>query len=48
MKEKCDICGKRKESVCCRSNVYAIEIGGCKNAMHTICDECNRENIMDI
>lgn len=45
---ECDMCGKRKTSVSERPNAYANEIGNDPAATHTVCDECNYQNMMDI
>ncbi len=48
IRKRCDSCGELKADVTYRENSYAREIGGSKDAMHTVCDECNHQNIMDI
>ena len=45
---RCDVCGKRKLSVSYRPNAYANDVGNDPTAMHTVCDECDYQNCMDI
>ena len=45
---ECEDCGKRKESVSYRPNAYANDVHNAPDAMHTVCDECDHENKMDI
>lgn len=44
----CDNCGKRKLSVSNRPNAYANDVGNDPDARHTVCDECDYQNAMDI
>lgn len=44
----CECCGKRLLSVSYRSNSFAREIAEDLTAMHTVCDECDYQNKMDI
>lgn len=46
--EECGVCGKRKLSVSTRSNGYANDVGNDPGAVHTVCDECDYQNCMDI
>lgn len=46
--EVCDVCGKRKLSVHSRPNAYANDVGNDPDATHTVCDECDYQNAMDI
>ena len=49
--EMCDNCCKRKLSVSSRPNAYANEMGNsCDEPgyYHTVCDECDYQNRMDI
>ena len=45
---ECEICHKKKESVSYKPNAYAQDVNNDPSAYHTVCDECNLENIMDI
>lgn len=45
---ECEVCEKKKLSVSYRSNAYANDVGDDPDAMHTVCDECDYENRMDI
>ena len=45
---KCETCDKSSEDVSYRPNAYAQEIGNGLTAYHTVCDDCDRENAMDI
>lgn len=45
---ECEVCGLKKLSVSYRSNSYANDVGNDPTAMHTVCDECDYENRMDI
>jgi len=50
--EECSVCHKRKLSVSTRVNSYAQDvgnyIGNYSGAVHTVCDECDYQNRMDI
>ena len=46
--EECSVCHKRKLSVSTRGNSYAQDVGNDPTAMHTVCDECDYQNCMDI
>jgi deoxycytidylate deaminase len=45
---ECRSCHKKSEDVAYRSNAFAQEIGNDPDAMHTVCDECDYQNRMDI
>ena len=45
---ECDVCHKRKASVSYRPNSFAHDVGNDPTAMHTVCDECDYQNCMDI
>jgi len=45
---KCESCGKEKPDVSYRPNAYARDVNNNPAAMHTVCDECDHENRMDI
>lgn len=45
---KCENCGSTGPDVSYRQNSYAQEIGGISDAMHTVCDECDYQNLMAI
>lgn len=45
---KCEVCGKIRASVSHRPNGYAQDVGNDPDAMHTVCDECDYQNKMDI
>jgi len=45
---ECKSCGKRKLSVHKRPNGYANDVHNDPTAVHTVCDECDYQNIMDI
>ena len=45
---KCQGCGEVKPDVSCRPNAYANDVGNDPDAMHTVCDECDYHNRMDI
>lgn len=46
--KKCTVCGKVSEDVCYRPNRYAQDVGNDPTAYHTVCDECDYQNCMDI
>ena len=46
--EVCGSCRERKLSVSTRTNNYAEDVGCEEGAKHTVCDECDYENTMDI
>lgn len=46
--DMCESCGKRLPDVRPRANAYEQEIGNDTTAMHTVCDECDYQNRMDI
>jgi hypothetical protein len=46
--QKCEVCGKHKESVSMRQNNYGIEIDGDETSMYIACDSCDEQNIADI
>ena len=45
---ECEVCRLKKLSVSHRSNAYANDVGNDPTAMHTVCDECDYQNAMDI
>lgn len=45
---KCESCEEEKEDVSYRSNGYAQDVGNDPSAMHTVCDDCDYQNKMDI
>ena len=45
---ECDVCNKKKLSVSNRPNAYANDVGNDPDARHTVCDECDYQNTMDI
>lgn len=45
---ECSICHRKKLSVSHRPNSYAQNVGNDPTAMHTVCDECDYQNCMDI
>lgn len=45
---KCERCGKASEDVSYRPNAYAQDVHNDSTAYHTVCDECDYENRMDI
>jgi hypothetical protein len=45
---ECEVCHKKKLSVFYRCNAYANDVGNDLYAMHTVCDECDYQNCMDI
>lgn len=47
-KEKCTHCGSTDDSVSYRPNAYAQDVGNDSTAYHTVCDECDYQNRMDI
>lgn len=46
--DKCSVCGKRKLSVSTRPDSYQNDVGNNPDAVHTVCDECDYQNRMDI
>lgn len=46
--DECRRCHKRKLSVSNRRNSYASDVGNDPSATHTVCDECDYQNCMDI
>ncbi len=46
--EKCESCGEKKVDVHERPNAYANDVHNDPDAAHTVCDECDYENRMDI
>ncbi len=47
-KVKCEVCGSTEKDVSYRPNAYANDVGNDPDAMHTVCDECDYQNTMDI
>lgn len=47
-KIKCENCGSTSDDVSYRPNAYANDVGNDPDAMHTVCDECDYQNRMDI
>jgi hypothetical protein len=47
-KTKCDICGATTDDVSYRPNAYANDVHNDPTAYHTVCDECDYQNRMDI
>ena len=45
---ECEVCHKKKLSVHERPNGYANDVGNDPDATHTVCDECDYQNCMDI
>lgn len=45
---ECEMCGKRKLSVKVRPDAYLNDVENDLEAEHTICDECDYQNTMDI
>ena len=45
---ECGICHIRKMSVSNRPDGYSNDVGNDPTAMHTVCDECDYQNCMDI
>ena len=45
---KCESCGKKKEDVSYRPDGYAQDVGNDPTAYHTVCDECDEQNCLDI
>jgi len=45
---ECEVCNKKKMSVSYRQDAYANDVGNDPDAMHTVCDECDYQNAMDI
>ncbi len=46
--DMCQCCRKRKLSVSDRPDCYANDVENDPTARHTVCDECDYENFMDI
>lgn len=45
---ECETCGQKKPDVCYRPNAYQNDVNNDPTAMHTVCDDCDYENRMDI
>lgn len=46
--ETCQNCGITAEDVCERPDAYANDVHNDPDAVHTVCDECDYQNRMDI
>ena len=46
--QQCEACGKQSEDVSYRPNNYQQDVNNDPDAYHTVCDECDWENKMDI
>lgn len=47
-KMKCEVCGSNGDDVSYRKNSFAQDVGNDPTAYHTVCDECDYQNRMDI
>ncbi len=47
-KMKCEGCGKTTKDVSYRPNGFAQDVGNDPTAYWTACDECDRQNYLDI
>lgn len=46
--EECSMCGKRKLSVHTRPDSYQNDVNNNPDAVHTVCDDCDYQNLMSI